>query len=89
MKIYDDSKDKNVATTMVYADSDAGHLFYDEKKTTKIPKNEVVDLYLKGMVIVLDGKYLSPIVCENSGDGVQITSYDGTAAKTFKSSEIE
>lgn len=88
-RIYNDAKDKNVAITMVYSQADGGYLFSDVQRQRKLTKDEVVDLYMKGVAIELPGsEFYVPIHLKNSGNGIVVIGYNGTKAITFKSSEV-
>lgn len=61
-KIYHDSDEKFVSAVVLYADADDGHVFFDEKKSQGVSKDELFDLYLKGLaVVVLDNEYFKPV----------------------------
>lgn len=85
---YIDAIDKNVATTILYADKTAGNLFVDETKTTKADKETVEHLFFVGMKVVLSGEYLTPTGLKTNGSGVTVTAYNGTTAVTFSSAEV-
>lgn len=87
-KIYDDAKDKNVATTVVYATAAEGYLCSDSAKQNKIAAADVKDLYYKGMIVDLAGELLTPIGLKVSGSGVIVSTYQATKVVTFKSSEL-
>lgn len=72
-RIYDDAKDKNVAVTMAYADADDGNLFADSGKKTKLTKDEVFDLFLKGMIIFLGDEYFKPVTCKEESGAMKVT----------------
>lgn len=90
-KIYANSEEKYLMNTVIYAAADEGKVFYDEANSVEIPKDELKDLFIKGMTIVLDSKYLKPIVyAETSGYGVVTAIYEEVSTVTavnFYSSE--
>lgn len=89
VKKHIDANDKFVGTVMVYADADAGHLFSDFKKSEKIEKGVLIDLFENGlMTIELDYEFMKPVHYKADGDGIVITAYNGTQAMTFKSKEV-
>lgn len=65
-KIYNDAKDKNVATVVVYADS-SNDLFYDPEFTNAVPNADGLDLFLKGVVVFKENAYYKAISCSSTG----------------------
>lgn len=56
-KIYIDFKDENVAKYVLYADDT--YLYLDANKTKKASAEEVVDTFIKGVFVDVDGiKYI-------------------------------
>lgn len=89
-KIYADANEKLVNTIVVYADADDGHLFVDEAKKTKLTKDAMKNLFLKGILtIVLNDSYLKPTVYKVSGKGATVSVYNTDKVSTFKSAEVE
>lgn len=90
-KIFADAEEKYVKTVVVYADADDGHLFYDSSKSQKIPKDELLNLFLKGMVIFLTDEYLIPVAYKESGGAAVVTAIHESAetatALNFNSAE--
>lgn len=80
--------EKEIKTVVVYVDKDDGNVFYDEAKTVKIPKDELLNLCLKGFLTILfNGEYLKPISFkDNTTDAVVVVSND-TANYCFYSAE--
>lgn len=78
--IYEKSNELHVKTVLLYADSSKA-LFYDEAaKTEKVTKDELLDLFLKGVTILHSGKYYKPVCYSTAG----LVASDGTsAALTF------
>lgn len=85
--IFADSEDKFVKNVLVYADADDGHLFYDSAKSIKIPKDELKDLFMKGMIIFLTDAYYIPVGYKESGSEASVNAYNDTASLTFYSAE--
>ena len=58
-KIYKDAKDVPVAATIIYATQPDGETstfaFKDAEYTTKFSKEELLDAFVKGCLVVLDG----------------------------------
>lgn len=65
-KIYKDAKDVPVAATIIYTTQPEGgsslFAFKDSEHTTKFSKEELLDAFLKGCLVVLEGLegYLKP-----------------------------
>lgn len=78
--------EKFVKTTIVYADS-SKVLFYDSAaKTDKVMKEDLSDLFKKGVVISQSGKLYNPVCCSAAG----FVANDGTStALTFTGSDAE
>ena len=91
--IFADAEEKYVKNVLVYADADDGHLFYDAGKTQKINKDDLLNLFLKGLVIFLTDEYLIPVAYkESAGAGVVTAvheSVDSAATLNFYSAEHE
>lgn len=88
-KMYNDAKDKNVAAYIAYASADAGFVFKDAKKSQKMTKEEVTDLFYKGLIVNLNNELHRIVHLKANGSGVNIVGYNGTKAITFKSAEVE
>lgn len=89
-EIYSDANEKYVKTTLAYADADDGELYFDEKKTTKIPKEDLRNLFLKGMTVVYSGEYLKPVSYKDAGTYGTVTAVhedSAVAALSFHSAE--
>lgn len=78
--VYEKSNELHVKTVILYADSSKA-LFYDEAaKTDKVLKDDLLDLFLKGVTISHSGKYYAPVCYSTSG----LVANDGTStALTF------
>lgn len=88
--IYAGSEEKYVMSVVVYADKDDGNLFYDAEKKEGIAKDELLDLYLKGMTIFLSDEYLKPVAYKESAGAGMVTAIhenSSVAALNFYSSE--
>lgn len=89
--IYAKSEEKFVKTTIVYADADDGHLFWDEAKSVKMTKDEVLDLFLKGMTIKHETTHYRPTSYSETGGYSVVTvmsdSSDTATPLTFHSKE--
>lgn len=78
--IYAKADEKFVKTTVLYANS-SKVLFYDkEAKLDKVKKDELKDLFLKGVVVFMTDVYYIPVCLKSTG----LIANDGTAtAVTF------
>ena len=81
-------EDEHVRNLVLYAKDSDLHLTLDKKGTKKINKENLMELLMRGYVIIsLDDDYLIPTKFSNNGSYVTvICSGDGTA-KTFYSKE--
>ena len=79
-KIWNNADDKNVATVILYADKDDGNVFFDSVKKNGVSKDELANLFKKGVLVSLNNVLYMPISYkESSGAGVISVSDDGTA----------
>lgn len=83
-RIYIDSKDKNVAVSILYGKSSGDFLYYDEGTTQKVSKDDAFDAFLKGMLVLMNGEYHKIICCKASESGYLMTAHNGTSSVTFK-----
>lgn len=70
--IYADLDEKFVKTVMIYGDADDGHAFYDATKKTKIPKDELFELFLKGATVLVDDQYYKAVSFKDNGADANI-----------------
>lgn len=83
-----DCDEQFVKTFMLYAKADDGNLFFDETHKNGVSKDQLFELFAKGIMIKLDGAYFKPVHYKVIGSYAQVNVYDDTAAsKTFFSSE--
>lgn len=60
--IYADLDEKFVKTVMIYGNkATGGYAFYDAAMTTKIPKDELFELFLKGATVLVSGQYYKAV----------------------------
>lgn len=85
-KIYQQAKDKNVATILVY--SDGTHVFYDAKKAKKVSFNDLSEFFVKGMLIKTDAGLFTPIAFKTDSTVNKVVIHDGDA-KTELSSDTK
>lgn len=86
-KIYNTADEKNVKTVILYADADDGHLFLDEKKTEKIDKDLLFELYLLGCTILYNSEYFRPVSYKLDSDAAVVTVVSDTGNYSFYSEE--
>ena len=81
-------EDEHLRNLVLYATADASHLTLDKEGTKKIDKENLMELLMRGYVIIsLNNEYLIPTKFSITGSYVTvICSGDGTA-KTFYSKE--
>lgn len=84
--VYASYEDQNVKTVVVYA-NDSSVLFYDAEFKNPVLTSELLDLYLKGMVIVVNEEdvksYVKVIIC-NEG---KVTTVSGDGLTDFTATE--
>lgn len=51
-KIFVDAEEKFLSKVVVYATADDGELCYDSTKNQQVPKNELMNLLMKGLVLI-------------------------------------
>ena len=78
--IFEKSNELHVKTVILYADNSKA-LFYDEAaKIDKVLKDDLLDLFLKGVTVLYSGKYYKPVCHSTAG----LVASDGTStALTF------
>lgn len=90
-KIYPDADEKMTRKIVAYATADDGYLFADAQGTLKLDKDQVLNWFLKGLVICMSGEYFIPIAYkEDSGAAMVTVAKDGGSSATlynFYSSE--
>lgn len=72
-KVFSDAEEKYVKTTIVYATADDGELYYDAGHTTMIAKDDLFNMFLKGMVIMMSDEYLKPVAYKESAGAGMVT----------------
>lgn len=85
-KIYQDAKDKNVATILVY--SDGTNVFYDEAKAKKVSFNDLSEFFVKGMLVKSDAGLFTPIAFKTESTVNKVVIHDGDS-KTELSSDTK
>lgn len=64
-KVYDDAADKNVAVRVIYVDSNT--YYYDPEFTEEIPAADMLNLFLKGVVLKTGTTYKAAVSCTEAG----------------------
>ena len=72
-KIYSDSEEKYLKGYVVYSDEDDGYVYSDSTCTTKVDCDTLFNMFVKGMIIVVDGVYYNPVCFSKSGTVGTIT----------------
>lgn len=65
-KIYNDAADKNVAATVLYANG--GKLYFEQAFENQVAKAELENLFVKGLVVVHEGKNFKPVYSAVQGN---------------------
>lgn len=87
-KVYSGYEDKNVKTIVLHATTDSGHLSIDDKGKTKLNKDELLSLLMKGFVVAeLDDAYYVPTKFSVTSSYVTVVCAGDGTPKTFYSSE--
>lgn len=83
-RIFNDAKDKNVAVRILYGKTSGDFLYHDEATTEKVSKEDVLDAFFKGMLVLMNGEYYKIVQCKADESGYVLTGYNGTSTVTFK-----
>lgn len=88
MKHYANSEEKYLKSVVIYADADDGHLFSDSAKSVKLTKDEVMNLFMKGMmVIAYSDEYYHPAHLKLDSGAALVTVMNDTGNLSFYSAE--
>ena len=80
-KVYIDAKDKNVAYDLVHAKTSGNALTHDAAGKEKVYTDELKDMYLKGMVVLVNNAdYMKPISYSESAGVGTIVCVKGTGS---------
>lgn len=72
--IFNDAVDKNVAVRILYASAGDAVLTYDKEGSEKVAtKEDLFNLYLKGIVVVVTDEYFRPVAYKEDGGAGKIT----------------
>lgn len=83
--IYNDAVDVNVAARLVYAKASGNALTHDAAGEQKVYTDELKDMYLKGMVILVNNAdYMKPVsYSESAGVGTVVCVKGTGSTATF------
>lgn len=88
-KIYGDLKDKYVAKVVLYGHSD-NFLYVDDKHTTPITHDELLDLALKGLVVVsMNNAYYHPYSVKDNTTDVSVFIATTISSSASESKELK
>lgn len=89
-EIFADYEEKHLRGVVLYAQSDDGYLFYDAEYQNKVEKEDVENLFNKGLLRVAfqEGMFV-PVHCKTSGSNAVVTVHDDTSNYSFKSAEVK
>lgn len=71
-KIYANSEEKFVKTVVLYGHTD-NYLYVDEGHKTKINKDDLLDLCMKGTTIKYESAYYTPVFFKENSGAVEVT----------------
>lgn len=81
-------EDEHLRNLVLYATADGSHLTLDKKGTKKINKENLMELLMRGYVIIsLNNEYLIPTKFSITGSYVTVICAGDGTAKTFYSKE--
>ena len=81
-------EDEHLRNLVLYATADGTHLTLDKKGTKKIDKENLMELLMRGYVIIsLNNEYLIPTKFSITGSYVTVICAGDGTAKTFYSKE--
>ena len=86
-KIYSDSEEKYLECYVTYSDEDDGYVYSDSACETKVDCDTLFNMFVKGMLIVVDGVYYAPVCFSKSGTVGTITVAGDGATYQFVSKE--
>lgn len=80
-KVYIDAVDKNVAYQIVYTKASGNALTHDAEGKEKVYTDELKDMYLKGMVVLVNNAdYMKPVSYSESADVGTVVCVKGTGS---------
>ena len=86
--IFSRVEDEHIRNLVLYATADEKHLTLDKKGEKEITKENLMELLMRGYVIIsLGDEYLIPTKFSNNGSYVTVKCYGDGTAKTFYSKE--
>lgn len=54
-KFFANSEEKYLKSVMTYSNAEDGILYFDSDKTVKVSKEELIDMFNKGIIVIHDG----------------------------------
>lgn len=85
-KVFVDAEEKFLSKVVVYATADDGELCYDSKKEQQIPKNELMNLLMKGLVLIKhEDAYYEPANFSDKTTHIEVNVSAEAGWLTFKS----
>lgn len=87
-KLYDQAKDRNVASFVVYGKTADKKLYYESKYENQVESDEIIDAFKKGRLVIFDGtNYLKPVSltagkCKTVGMGTSAVELTEWISKT-------
>ena len=87
-KIFEDSKDVHVSANIVYAGED-DYAYVDADNETKISKAELVDCFVKGLIVSTETGLVKPYIITVEDDYASVSYDDGTELVTLYSEGYE
>lgn len=87
--VYVDSKDLHVGKVVLYAHSDSV-LYYDAEHKTSVNREELLDMLMKGLVLVFDtDSYYYPAFFKDETSAAKVTVATSIGTGTSTSKEYE
>lgn len=84
MKNYANSEEKYLKSNVVYADADDGYLFSDSAKSVKLTKDEALNLFMKGLMLInYSDEYYHPAHLKIDGEAALVTVMNDTGNLSF------
>jgi hypothetical protein len=65
--IYEKSNDVHVASHVIYAGAN-GKYFHDADLTKEVEAEGIFKMFVKGLLVFKDGKYIVPTACTEAGE---------------------
>lgn len=81
-RVYPNAEEKLVKSTILYVNASDNNLYFDQAYEHAATKEEALNLFLQGLVVVIEGKYYRPVCFEIGEETATVTvvGEDGEAA---------